>query len=494
MENETIQSSGARSSGSPLVLPEAQVRGREVRIRARSTSWAPSRAHALIVFVCALLIALLTSTLVGEIGWLTTWQVAAMTSGASLLAYAGVVWLSASVWSSSALGSFVLALFHVSLPLEIAVANISHFPDGIPRAWLWTDTAQVSMVAVSISMLGFTAGVALVGTLRHSFGVVNVTPEPDLKRLLATVGALLATVGMVAWLLGNIRYSGIGFATRGYEEYFQASQWNGTKSTYFPISLGMGLTALDVRSRLSRLSLGMFSIYAGLSLLAGARIHVIIAGVALIAVLSTQRKMPSAWVFCAFVIGGLGMISAIASVRLINSSSNESPVFDVFAGLREMGASLYAAATMISWNTAGGEPHANGATYIAPMIRGFNTLVGTSNEDYRSDPNMLIGRVERDYGGIGGSIVGEAYFNFGLVGCFIVLALWGALFQYLTSKPSVLASAFTALFTVLFLLQVRGFFGSIPGLFVLGSAVILSAVILTRALGPSSRGTVSDLT
>lgn len=407
-------------------------------------------------------------------------------------------------WSTLSLAFLILSLFHAGLFLEIAMSGDLRETFQYHQEWMVSGTAQSVVIIVIVAFLSFLLGASLPIAFRRESTKLNrqelgsnasLTRELDdseYRMVTARFGALLLTVGVIFWFYENISQDGWLFFTLGYRNFFSSSRDLDTSVTVLPILLGVGFVAQCTKLFSSRVALALFIVYSLVSMIVGARIYPMSGLVIFLIILGLRRRMPrSRWLFG-------GVILALAIVSVIRSFRNDGLVavqrtpllLDPGGSLAELGSTVKVVAVSYRWHEGAQEPFAMGLTFINPLVRGFNSLFGLPNIPGDVDPGSFVNVIAGREGQIGGSIVAEAHHNWALPGVLVVLALWAAALSIASSaSKSSLAMSITALLLVLFLIQVRGFFGPIPALSIIGALLIVTSRALTRIW----RGTVSPL-
>lgn len=400
------------------------------------------------------------------------------------------------IWGAPALSFIVLAIFHAGLYVSPAFTGNLADESVFHSSWFMTPYAQHAALVSAFGFAGFTFGSSLVNTVilrrKAARSVSLSTPEaglgePRATRALqreqaeATTGAILVIAAASFWFYENITANGFLFFTLGYDVYFETSKTLETGYTVLPIMIGMGLVAKRVRGFLPVLGVVFFGAYALASFSSGARIYALSAITVFIVVYALRHKMPRGRMFWVALLGTLSLVSLIRSIRsmplasVIVQMESVNPLW----GLAELGSSVKVVGMVVTWHTTLGEPFAGGATYLNPLMRGINTLTGVPNLPSDADPNSLIGVVAARHGQIGGSIIAEAYHNYAWVGTVIILAIWGMLITYAYQRGLQGKNLGPLILVItLYLLQVRGFFGPIPAMLIIGSIILVMAAIV----------------
>lgn len=210
-------------------------------------------------------------------------------------------------------------------------------------------------------------------------------------------------------------------------------------------------------------------------LLTGNRGEVFYAGSAIVAILSSRgtylnRRM---LLFLALVL--LIVIPLIRQVRSSSLSSFDISTIQIspFDGVMELGYQLRPLVTTLSWIT-NGEDYANGDTYWIPVQRlfalaipGAERLEITGHIDVRA---RLPGQ--------GYSVVAEAFFNYGVLGAVVVLAVLGAWFALSDRANSVRSLAFFGAVAAILINSQRNRFSFVPGQIVIVIVLILIATVV----------------
>lgn len=394
-------------------------------------------------------------------------------------------------WSTASMAFLVLFLFHAGLFVEISVSGSLRETFDFHSEWMVPPIAQQVIAIVIVAFLSFLVGASLPAALT-SRGVfvprvarANVSDQDDLayRTVAARTGALLVVAGVVFWFYENVSEDGWLFFTLGYRNFFASSRELDTSVTVLPILLGLGLVAQRVRIASSGIALVFFAVYATVSLLVGARIYPMSGLVILLVVLGLRRKMPSSWWLLGGVVAALAAVSVIRSFRNdgLAAARGTALLVDPTAALAELGSTVKVVAVSYQWHDVGNESYALGLTFLNPLIRGFNTLFGRPNVEGSADPGSFVNVIASREGQIGGSIVAEAHHNWGLIGVIFTVGVWAfALSAASHMAKSSLSMSVTALILVLFLIQVRGFFGPIPALAIVGTLIVAATRLFAR--------------
>jgi hypothetical protein len=248
------------------------------------------------------------------------------------------------------------------------------------------------------------------------------------------------------------------------------------------MGLGLCLLAATESTILHRLALGAFVIFSFCALPLGLRGEVFFPLLAAAVVRTKWRKPPSAWITIGAVIVLLFSIAVISDVRQVGLGSASMASGHPLDGLTEMGQSLRPVSEVVYWHKTGDE-FLNGATYWAPLDRGFCRIIPSAKclpaeEDERITGTLVMNRV----GPIGFSPIAEAYLNFGRTGVVFVMFAIGVLIGSMDKWPVTRArlAAFGVIYVEL-LINIRNSFIALPSHIIVGFILVYVVVIWSES-------------
>lgn len=410
----------------------------------------------------------------------------------------------------------VLCLFHLGLYLQPALTG--QMPSGLGSTvyetyWYNRSVLARSGLVVLVGLFAYATSVGVGFILRRCRRTSATTAEVDNARYesgwtataLADVGTAILVAGVFAWYAVSIAALGPGFALGNYLGYLGATKGDPLPLAYLAISVGTVLAAVRVRRGVGLVAVLVFCCFAIPAFVIGLRGQVLIPAVAAIPVLFRDprnrslvnliQRRPARLALTAAVVGLLTVISLVQQLRLTGLQSvSQAPTqkISAFAGIQELGYSIRVVATSINWHEDLHQSYAGGATYLAPLLRPLQRLLGLPRLDADNDYGLMNVEIADRVGQIGGSMIGEAHHNFGLAGVAMVLALVGGITVAIDRpKTQALRTAWLGIAGLLTLMHVRNSFApmiawALASILAMGAAQILNKVHQTRK-GSSGR-------
>lgn len=370
----------------------------------------------------------------------------------------------------------LFGLFHGGLLVSIALRGDSTFVADTEEAWVYDGHVGLAVRLAVLGMLAFALVAELTGG-RHSADRQITRPEPELRRVLGTVGLFLEFVGLVLFGMAVWRAGGIDVLTGSYTSYVDANQAQASLG-YGYLFLGIGpALAVVAGGRARTVAWVAFGCYAVVALLIGNRGEVLFPLVALLAVEARRGRRPSSLWTVAGMVGVLVLVGVIRQARLTGLSALSS-VSSPLDGMAEMGFSLRPVTVVLDWHAAA-EPFRNGETLIAVPLRFVENLLGSGAYSGAYDDRLFNVEIMERAGPIGGSPIAEAYHNFGAPGVVLFMAAVGLLIGLIERSPrSALADARVAIVLLPLLMQIRNSFAPVPVQLAVGFVLLWGVMAL----------------
>lgn len=415
----------------------------------------------------------------GSGGGATAWEQAWLL----LVGFLGLllgVWNRRSGAGGSAFLYFVIfALFHGGLVFAYAVRGDAALLGAGDNSWI-----VPSELAPAVRMAVIGAGAATVGAvlaqLRRPPSFTKMLRDEGVGRLPLVAGSavIVGTLLVARSILGNGGLSG----GTGYIEFLELVAGDGAFS-YGALLLGLGLALLVAAGGKSRIvgwvGLGILSVGA---LPLGLRGPVLFPLVTMV-IIEAKRRPLKLWVFALVSVGVLAAISVIRQTRTQGVSgllAGGWTRIDPLDGAAEMGYSLYPVVQVDRWMSGGTEPM-NGVTFVAPIVRLAERLLGIPSPPGDQDLRLFNIEIFTRVGPIGGSPIAEGYRNFGAFGVVLVLFLLGYLLTRIDLLPGNPAGAALAAVVVLpIVTAVRNSFAPVLPQIAIGLVLVILAFVGRR--------------
>lgn len=392
----------------------------------------------------------------------------------------------AGAGGSSFLYFVIFALFHGGLVFAYAMRGQEALLGGGDNSWIVPDQLAP---AVKLAILGVAA--AAVGV---AFAQPR-TPAPS-RALLVTVGVgrlpliagLAAAVG--ALIVGSVIMSNGGVGAAGYIEFLDAVAGDGMFG-YGSLLLGLGLALMVAAGGRSRaagwVGLGALALAA---LPLGLRGPVLFPLVTMI-MIEAKRRPLRLWIFALTSVAVLAAISVLRQTRAQGISgllAGGWTRIDPLDGAAEMGYSLYPVVQVERWMTGGSEPM-YGSTFIAPITRALERVLGASSMPADQDMRLFNVEIFTRVGPIGGSPIAEGYRNFEVLGVIIVMLLLGYMMARIDQLPGTAAGAAVAAVVMLpFVTAVRNSFAPVIPQILIGLSLVVVAYAGSARVGSAGAG------
>lgn len=395
-----------------------------------------------------------------------------------LLCYATTVSVAPQgMWSIGPMFTLLVLLFHVGDAMIIATGTSFRKADAeYAQLWLYGPLTPYAIHLTLLALTGFAlAYVAVVRAPEGSGdGAVVDRIEKSRGQTLAIVGAV-GTVGGVGTYFARAYMLGPDVLLSGrYDVYLNIVAGDLVIAfANLAITLGVVCAAAAPPSPLRRASFVAFGVFAAVLLTLGVRTSVLFPAAAAAVTLARRQRMPHGWKALAVVVLGLMLVGVVRDARTDRpvTSASVNPV----SSLAETGGSLRAVVETVRWQETLGEPPRHGLTYVAPVLRMKERVLGepSPRPDTRQAGTLVKARV--DVFNIGFSAVAEAYLNFGRYGPLGVFALLGLICAAgdRGRGGSALRAAAAGVLMAALGITVRNTFISLPSTLIAGAAVLV---------------------
>ncbi|WP_313356471.1 O-antigen polysaccharide polymerase Wzy [Microbacterium sp.] len=385
-------------------------------------------------------------------------------------------------WSMPFLALLVMVIFHCGLFVTPALTgDLPLFLLQNRISWFSFEVLPRLAIAIAIGISAFAFGVAIGGTGRlraPAVAEVSFTSQgqEDLRRSIAAVGSFVVVGSIVAWALSSVAAAGGAFFLLSYERYLELTKGLPIGLAYMGISLGVPMIAQFVRSKVAAVGLIAFMIFAALGFPLGLRGEVLVPLVAGTGIYMKYSRVRPRWlllVVSIVVLLGVAIVRQVRSLGVGSLGGSTEVAVNLLDGIEEMGSTARVVALSLTWHEQLGESHGLGETYLAPLLRYWNTIAGQENVLAETDMRLFNVLVGQRAGQVGGSVIGEAHHNFGIIGIVVMLFAWGLLLARLDAsdhRPMGLGAL--GLVSVLFLAHVRDASTHLPIWLTVGTALL----------------------
>ena len=240
-------------------------------------------------------------------------------------------------------------------------------------------------------------------------------------------------------------------------------------------TFGVPIALASVRKSYLWPLLCLEALCAGVMLLLGARTAALFGPLLIVIVLSKRGIRIPRWigagciVLLFWVIAIVGVARQGAVSENISSAKSAGPL----DALLEMGGSLYTVRLFDGW-ILDGDSFQLGRGYWLPFERAIGLAIPSVRGDLHTDPRAASEVLESRTTGLGGSVVAEAYYNFGLLAPVVFFLPLGWLLGRLDrSADNPLSVAWLVVVLYPLLMEVRGWFLSVPAMIALGATPLL---------------------
>lgn len=387
------------------------------------------------------------------------------------------------VFSASSVYLIVFGLFHGGLLVAIALvgegAYVAH-----DNSWITPENLKAPAAIVSVAMVAFGVGAHFAPKIPLDRAAVSGI---DAVSRLAIAGKLILTVGLLLSGVAVLAGGGPSVLASNYDAFTAASS-----GRQFAVGLGFVMTGcglLICAGDEDRLwGWGVFAVLAIVGLPLGLRGPFMFPAAAFIVIEARRRRIPSLTLVPA-AIALLTLTSVLRQTRaggLRALLDLHGVAFAPMQGLAEMGSSIRTVMFVRDW-MATGLPPQHGITLVAPIVRMFERLTGTSTTDldYRLFNVEMLNRA----GPFGGSPVAEGLRNGGVPFAICLMLVLGLIVGALNKLPNgPLASAAVILFLTPLLVNTRNGFASVPAQWIIGSVVFYLVLYWPRKRVRSTHG------
>jgi hypothetical protein len=240
-------------------------------------------------------------------------------------------------------------------------------------------------------------------------------------------------------------------------------------------TFGVPIALASVRRGVMWPLLCLEGICAGVMLLLGARTAALCGPLLVVIVLSKRGIRIPRWVGVGCIVLLFWVIAIVGVARQgavsdnISSAKSAGPL----DALLEMGGSLYTVRLFDGW-ILDGDRFQLGGGYWLPFERAIGLAIPGVRADLHTDPRAASEVLSSRTNGLGGSVVAEAYYNFGLFAPLLFFMPLGWLLGRLDRfADNPLSVAWLVVVFYPLLMEVRGWFLSVPAMMVLGAAPLL---------------------
>jgi oligosaccharide repeat unit polymerase len=370
-----------------------------------------------------------------------------------------------------------LALAHLGAVGAILVTDDA-FESFRPWQLLWFQSPERPR---AVALAGIGIGSLALGALLASTLTGRARRPPKLQQRswdgIYLVGMGLLSFGALYMLLLAVtrRLPILG----SYRDYRQAmGEISLYPMTLFALATGLALTTATGDGRQRRWAMLIFAVPAILLAVSGNRGEVLFPAAAALAVYSVRGyKFRLKAVAAASVVFFL-FIPIASAVRTTGLSEVELEQLSVrwTDPFVTNGWTLRPLTHTVAW-IEGGEEHAWGRTYLLPLQQIASRLTPfVTSPSYQTDPHYIKDRLP----GQGYSVVAEAFYNFGMPGTVLILAVIGALLTALGDRStSALSLSLAGGISAVLVNNVRNHALFVPGQVLLVIACWTAGILLT---------------
>lgn len=388
------------------------------------------------------------------------------------------------VQSASFMYSLIFILFHGGLVVVVGLFGSEHFINPYTY-WFTLDAVREATHALIWGVAALALGISIGG--RNARFTETDRPKWEIAPARQRgVGWALLVVGfsLIGSTLINAGISNV--LQYGYIEILEALEGSGNFGTgTLLVSLGFGFL-VSVDGRTARVALAIFAVYGAIGFALGFRGTILFTGAVLFVVKYRNRKIRS-WLFGMIVVVTLIGISVVRTTRAGGFRSlldADAGMRDMLAGIAEMGHSIYPIVVVQDW-LAQGESLRGGVTFIAPVARAIEGILGPFGALPLSPSVLFNVEIMERVGPIGGSPIAEALRNWGVVGPFVVMLVVGLVIGRLDRLSHSTSSAMVMVVVLLpFFIAIRNSFAPIVFQLVIGAVALL--VVHKRAKASES--------
>ena len=240
-------------------------------------------------------------------------------------------------------------------------------------------------------------------------------------------------------------------------------------------TIGISTAVAGAERRHFRVLIGAQASWACVMLLLGARSAALIGTLMAVMVLAKRGIRIPRWAAAVSIVAVLwvGAVVGVARQGAVRDNFATATAASPLDALLEMGGSLYTVSLFDDW-LKNGDSLQLGGGYWLPFERGIGFVLPAMRSDLASDPRSASQVLLSRTSGLGGSVVAEAFYNFGPFAPLVVFVPIGYLMAYLDRAAYTPTSL--AWLVVLFyplLMEVRGWFISVPAIVALGAVPLI---------------------
>ncbi len=401
------------------------------------------------------------------------------------------------LWSPAAIYFVIFAFFHFSLAVMLVLGgstdDISWFLEPeVPQAFALVGLGGIGLALGSIApvisraVLAYRTETASIDSEERAVAP-NILYELFFSQVMSQISAVIAIGCILGWILMTLMATGGNLFGLSYGEFLNATESYPRPWLTFGIAIGVTLAAIDLEQRASRITLGMFIVWALIALPIGIRGDVMFTAAGALAA--------QGWKLCRipvryFIGGAVAMLCVASLLREVRAEGIAKvdwrwEVVSPANALKELGQSLRPTYETIRW-LQDGDQRLGGESFWSPIERGFLRLFPLQQRLEVDDDRQLIELVNKRVGPIGFSPIAEAYYNFGTTGVPLVMGVIGLLVGFMGMVGNSLLGRALMLSTLIpLLIFVRNSFTPVPAQMVIGWSLVLiiwglSAVIAKR--------------
>ncbi len=290
---------------------------------------------------------------------------------------------------------------------------------------------------------------------------------------LAALGWIGVLAGALIIVFGMVRGGGSQVFLTPYGDLFD-SLFSG------PFAYGVMLFNLGVPMAITGAKPGgtwallcLQALCTGVMLLLGARSAALFGPLLVLMVLTKRGMKIPRWLGVTSLVAVFWVIAIVGVARQGAVKDNVLATAGPLDALLEMGGSLYTVRLFDGW-ILDGDSFQLGGGYWLPFERAIGLAIPGVRSDLNTDPRAASEVIASRTDGLGGSAVAEAYYNFGLFSPFLFFLPLGWLLGYLDRVAlSPLSTAWLVVATYPLLMEVRGWFLSVPAMIAIGAAPLV---------------------
>lgn len=391
------------------------------------------------------------------------WPLLLVSVGALIVTYAP----SHGVGGAGTLFMTTFALFHVGLVLAYVTSGASVLVGQGDNSWIQGTALRPAAFNVCLGMLAF----SLFYRVSHDrlLRLGNSAEGRDVDPLrLRMVGGVAVIAGML--IVGRVLLSAGLSLNTGYGDFLEATA--DSAYGYGTLLFGLGsILLVQAGGHVRTLALIVFALVGSVLLVLGSRGAVIFTAVALVYLLTRQRRVSLAKGGAAVLLA-LGVVAVLRQTRLygLRGLLRGEWSFNPLEGVAEMGYSLYPVVVVDQWGRTGTEPM-GGLTLIAVPLRFLEGALGIVSPV----PDMRLFNVEisQRVGAIGGSPIAEGLRNGGSAFVLALMGALGVLIAFIQTRHAGQGPLLGAALLLPLMFVVRNSFAPVPPQWAIGLLLVL---------------------